>query len=291
MIRELAVEIALRSYPAKLRQERGAEMVSTLLDASGDSRRRFAREWFDLLREGFRARALQTASAGAGRLIADGFCLCAILLMSVDLIILVIWRTGHFQHDPLVALWSIGLLAAALALALVGHDRLAGGLGLIWLVTRFPAVLHEEFWQPGSPGKATADHVLLVLYQSALPFACFAVLLLAPRRQAVDLRRLAWLALPVLLIVQDSPQQHGQGVTLAFLVQALALLLVVLFAAIMLPTDPRLAIALTLPLLGMLDTLGGETPTLLLLGVTAVVFGTTFTRNRTLRRRLRESPA
>jgi hypothetical protein len=50
-------------------------MVGTLIDASAGSATRFAREIFDLVRLGMRARAAQTASVGARRLTADGFCL------------------------------------------------------------------------------------------------------------------------------------------------------------------------------------------------------------------------
>ena len=191
MTRERLAVVALQAYPAAGRAERGEEMLATLLDASAGSRRRFAREVIDLARLGLRARATQTATAGAGRLVADGVCLAGVWLMTVDLVTLVSWRYRG-MHGPLLGWPSIALLAAALALALIGADRLAGAGALVWTALRLPELL---LYHPGSAGVVV----------EVLPALCFAVMALAPRRRALDLSRLAWLLVPVALVAICGP--------------------------------------------------------------------------------------
>ena len=228
MTRERLAVIALQAYPAAGRAERGEEMLATLLDASAGSRRRFAREVIDLARLGLRARATQTATAGAGRLVADGVCLAGVWLMTVDVVTLVSWRYRG-MHGPLLGWPSIALLAAALALALIGADRLAGAGALVWTALRLPELLP---YHPGSAGVAV----------EVLPALCFAVMALAPRRRALDLSRLAWLLVPVALVAICGPSKDEQNPLLLATV-ALCAFLAMLFALAMLPTDPRMAIA------------------------------------------------
>ena len=71
------------------------------------------------------------------------------------------------------------LLVAALALALVGRDRLAGAGALAWTALRLPSLWDHH------PG-------IVNLAPEVLPVVCFCVTLLAPRRRAADLR-LGWL--------------------------------------------------------------------------------------------------
>ena len=91
------------------------------------------------------------------------------------------------MRDPLLSSPSLALLAAVLALALVGYDRLAGAGALVWTALRLPAL-----WD---------HHAGIVnLAPEVLPVICFCVLVLAPRRRAPDLRRLAWLLVPATLV-------------------------------------------------------------------------------------------
>ena len=84
MTRRRIADLALLSHPSDARAARGEEMLATLHDVSAGSRRGFAREIADLVRLGLRARGSQTASAGARRIVADGLCLAAVWLMTLD---------------------------------------------------------------------------------------------------------------------------------------------------------------------------------------------------------------
>ena len=225
---ERIAELALLSYPAAARAARGDEMLATLQDASAGSRRQFVREIADLVRLGLRARGSQTASAGARRIVADGLCLAAVWLMTLDVSTLLSQR-ARGMHDPLLSAPSIALLAAVLALALIGYDRLAGAGALVWTALRLPAL-----WD---------HHAGLVnLAPEVLPIVCFCVLVLAPRRRAADPRRLAWLLVPATLVAAAGPPP-GEASPLLVAGVLLAALLVAAAAVALLPTDPRLAIA------------------------------------------------
>jgi hypothetical protein len=232
MTRADAARIALLAYPSPARAARGGEMVATLLDVSAGSRRRFVAELIDLARAGLRDRAALTARAGAPRLVADGLCLAAVWVATLDLVTLLAQR-ARGMHGPLLVWPSIALLAAALALALIGLDRLAGAAGLLWSALRLPELLHLH---PGLAGLAP----------EVLPLVCFTVLLLAPRRRSPDLERLAWLLVPVGLLTLFGPGIGNSPILMGAVL--LGVLLVVAFAVALLPTDPRLAIAGAVPL-------------------------------------------
>jgi hypothetical protein len=228
MRRERLARLALRAYPSAEDAARADEMLATLLDASAGSRRRFLREVGDVVRLGLHARATNTASAGAPRLVADGFCLAGVWLMALDLTALLSWRYRGL-HDPLLGWPSIALSAAVLALALIRLDRLAGAGALGWTALRLPALLHHH---PGIAGLAA----------EALPTLCFAVMVVAPRRRALALSGLAWLVVPVVLVATCGPP-GGERNPLLLGAVVLAVTLVFAFALAMLPTDPRMAIA------------------------------------------------
>ena len=228
MSRERIAGLALLSYPAAARDARGEEMLATLHDVSAGSGRDFAREIANLVRLGLRARGSQTASAGARRIVADGLCLAAVWLMTLDVSTLLSQR-ARGMHDPLLSAPSIALLAGVLALALIGYDRLAGAGALVWTALRLPAL-----WD---------HHAGLVnLAPEVLPIVCFCVLVLAPRRRAADPRRLAWLLVPATLVAAAGPPP-GEASPLLVAGVLLAALLVAAAAVALLPTDPRLAIA------------------------------------------------
>ena len=166
MSRERIAGLALLSYPAAAREARGEEMLATLYDVSAGSRLGFAREIVDLARLGLRMRAISTASVGARRLIADGLCLAAAWLMTLDVSTLVTQR-ARGMHDPLLAPAPLALLVAALALALIGRDRLAGAAALAWTALRLPSLWDHH------PG-------IVNLAPELLPILCFCVMAARP---------------------------------------------------------------------------------------------------------------
>ena len=266
--------LALLSYPAAARAARGDEMLATLLDASAGSRRRFVREIADLVRLGLRARGSQTASAGARRVVADGLCLAAAWFMTLDVSTLLSQR-ARGMHDPLLSSTSIALLAAILALALIGHDRVAGAGALVWTALRIPAL-----W----------DHHagIIDLAPEVLPIICFCVMVLIPRRRAPDPRRLAWLLVPATLVATAGPpRDEASPLLLACLL--LAAILVMVVALAMLTTDPRLAIAgaVLLSNLGIAVVAVNHDTSLvprLFVAAAPVVLAVAITRTRRLRR-------
>lgn len=128
MTRDTLVRAVLRMYPQTVREANGDEMLATLLDSSDGSTRAFIRELFELLRAGLRSRSRASADVRLGRLVADGLCLAAVLWMAISICTLL-----RFQSPR----WQFWLLAAAVSLALVGYDRIAGVVALseIALVT------------------------------------------------------------------------------------------------------------------------------------------------------------
>jgi hypothetical protein len=273
MIRERVAGLALCAYPSVPRAARGEEMLGTLLDASASSRTRFVREIVDLVRRGLRTRATQTASAGARRLVADGLCLAATWVMTLDLSTLLSQR-ARGMHDSLLAPASIALLAAILAIALIGYDRLAGAGALAWTASRIPALWDHH------PG-------IINLIPEILPLICFCAMVLAPRHRSPDLRRLAWLLVPATLVLTLGPPSDEQSPLLLAYV-ALAAISVAVFALAILPTDPRVAIAgaVSVSNLGLaVAAINHDTsvPACLFLAAAPVVLIGAITRTRRLR--------
>ena len=227
-MRERLTRAALRAFPPAIRSARGHEMLGTLLDASATSHTRFAFEIVALVRSGLRMRATQTAQAGAWRLVADGFCLAAVWLLTLFLAA----DVGNRIRGPLPGFpwglfspWSLALLGAALALALIGYDRLAGATALLFTAS--------VFGDPAGYDLTGADRIPLLV-----PLICFGVLLVAPRRRRPDPRRLAWLAVAAGFAIAASRTDDT--------IAAVALLALILFvppALALLRTDPRPAIA------------------------------------------------
>jgi hypothetical protein len=114
--RDRIVRAVLRVYPETVRRAHGHEMLATLLDSSDGSTRAFIGELFDLLRAGLRSRSRVTADARLRRLIADGFCLAAVLWVAIGV-------CTRFRFES--TRWQFWLLAVALCLALAGYDRIA----------------------------------------------------------------------------------------------------------------------------------------------------------------------
>ena len=235
MIRERLARIALQAFLPEVRAARGEEMLGTLLDTSASSRVRFAHEIVDLVRVGLRGRALATARAGARRVVADGVCLAAVwfltLFLSSDLGVRIQGGEPGYPDDPITPV-SLALLGVALALALVGYDRIAGAVALCFAAS---VVVHT-----GGVGLTNGSRGPLLVAT-----LCFCVLVLAPRRRRPDPHRLAWLGLAGTLSVVSSASDDPTATVLL-----LGLILLVPPALALLPTDPRLAIACAVPATG-----------------------------------------
>ncbi|MFL5843042.1 MAG: hypothetical protein ACJ762_00015 [Solirubrobacteraceae bacterium] len=227
----LTARAALHAFPANLRVVHGEEMLDTFRDVSS-TRGRYVRELIGLVQSGMRARGSQTARAGARRLIADGVCLGAVWVLTLFLSS----ELGNRIRgvDPLgpwhpLSYWSLALLGAALALALIGYDRLAGATALLFVAT----LLANPEWRDMSISRR---ELMLI------PVLCFVTMGLAPRLRKPDRRRLAWLALTGALAVASSTSDDP---TAAILI--LALLVLLPFSLAMLRSDPRFAIACAVP--------------------------------------------
>lgn len=194
--------------------------------------------------------------------------------MTLDVSTLLAQR-ARGMDDPLLSRPSIALLAAVLAIALIGHERLAGSGALVWTALRIPAL-----WD---------HHAGMVnLAPEVLPVICFCVLVLIPRRRAPDPRRLAWLLVPATLVATAGPPP-GEASPVLLAAVLFAALLVVVAAVALLPTDPRLAIAgaVSVSNLGIAVVVINHDSTLvprLFVVAAPIVLALAITRTRRLRR-------
>jgi hypothetical protein len=275
MKRERVARVALRAFPSSVRAAQGEEMLGTLLDVSATSRTRFAVELGGLVRSGMQARAAHGARAGARRVVADGVCLAGVWLLTLylasDLGERIRGGIPGYPSDRFSP-WSLALVGTALALALLGYDRLAGAAALLFVAS----LVADPAWQDLT---ASRREMMLV------PVLCFGVLLLAPRRRKRDTRRLAWLALTAALAIGSSRSDDPAAAILIF-----AVLVLVPLALVLLRTDPRLAIACALPAtsfgIHMAQDRGGPGVLGLVFLVAApLILTIAVTRNRRLRAR------
>jgi hypothetical protein len=239
VIRERIGQAVLRAYPPAVRQTRGLEMLGMLLDAGEQSSRAFVRESGSLVLGGLRERGAITARAGTRRLIADSCCQ-AVLIWLVLLMISVMGRdviVGPRQRLFLVEV----VLAAILACALVGYERIAAASGLaaiIAVVASGPLGLHGQ---------------MMWLANGLVPIACLLVMARAPRQRPRDARRLLWLV-PVCALA--ALQTHVP----IRLPEVLALMSV--GGLLRLLHDPRLAIACALVWIPVLSSHASAGPSL-----------------------------
>ncbi len=269
MNRERLGAAVLRAYPAETREARGTEMLSTLLDSTADSSSRFAREAFDLLRLGLRSRATRIAGGGARRLIADGACVAGAFFAAQDLA-----TALHSRGVPhaLYSWASMAVLAVILTSALLGHDRVAGAVALVWLGLRLSGVM--------------AGIDVTAYPATLLPLICFGVMTAIPRSGSS--RTLlsnsygnGWLVVLVVLVVLAG--------AFGGLFAALALAAATIFATIagvLLTTDPRPAIAVALVAANVgITHAGSDRPALTILTLLAaapLVLTVTIARTRHL---------
>jgi hypothetical protein len=123
---ERLIGLALRAYPREVRERSANEMLGTTLDISGGSRLLLARESLALLRGGLRVRARATAEVGVRRLLADACVQAATLWVLVSLASTLRLVIPLDVHPSFGEVGYVVLVALAIALALLGYDRLAG---------------------------------------------------------------------------------------------------------------------------------------------------------------------
>jgi len=119
---------AARCYPPATRTARGAEMLDTLLDSSGDRGGVFVWNLASLVAAGLGERARASARLSAGRTIAEAAKLTSVLYACLWLtagLAALIERHGWHDGSP-VSLSVFGLLIVLLAWS-QGRQRLAGG--------------------------------------------------------------------------------------------------------------------------------------------------------------------
>ncbi len=182
MICERIGQAALRAYPPAARQTRGLEMLGMLLDAGEQSNWAFVRESGSLVLGGLRERGAIAARAGTRRLIADS-CSQAVLIF------LMLWLIRALSTEAIAGpsrqlMIQAVVLAAILACALVGYERIAAVSGLAALVA----------YGPLGP---RIQPVLLAMLLVAI--GCLLVMVCGSRKRPRDPRRLLWL-LPVCVL-------------------------------------------------------------------------------------------
>jgi hypothetical protein len=233
--------LALRAYPPGFRSARGEEMLGTLLDAGDDSTGAFVRGFASLVVGGLRERVRENARIGAGRLIADAFCLAGVLW---SLMSFLSWRPTPLGYAQFWSLATVVLLAAVLVFALMGRDRLGGLCGVV-------LAGHIGVRAFGHPGPQFFEIEFFLDYWLG-PLVCFTVMVLRPRIRPRDPRKLLRL-IPGAMVAAFFLIPHLGGVARAtpesslFVIPGLALELGLLLGMpilgiFLLPIDPRVAI-------------------------------------------------
>lgn len=220
MIRERIGQAALRTYPPAARQTRGLEMLGMLLDAGEQSDWVFVRDSGSLVLGGLRERRAIIARAGSRRLIADSC--CKAVLIWLMLLIISRLNTQASAGPSQQLLIQEGTLAAILACALIGYERLAALSGLAAIAALGPFRPHNQ---------------LFLLANVVVPVACLLVMVRAPRARPCDPRRLLWLV-PVSVLAALLAHSHVS------LPETLAVISVA--GLLRLLHDPRLAMACSL---------------------------------------------
>jgi hypothetical protein len=232
VIRERIGQAALRAYPPAVHQARGLEMLGMLLDASEQSSWTFVRESGSLVLGGLRERRAITARAGTRRLLADACCQAVIIFLMLWIISALNTEAIAGPSHQLVV--QAVVLAAILACALIGYERIAAIGGLAALAAYGPLGPHTQ---------------LLPLAELLVPIACLLVMVRAPQRRPRDPRQLLWL-LPVCVVAALHAHAHV-GLPEVLAVMSLGGLL-------RLPHDPRLAIACSLVWITVLSAHAGR---------------------------------
>jgi hypothetical protein len=232
VIRERIGEAALRAYPPAVRQTRGPEMLGMLLDAGERSNLAFVRESGSLVLGGLRERRAMIARARTRRLIADACCQ-AVLIFLMLWLISALNTQGSAGPSRRLLVQEV-VLAAILASALIGYERLAAVGALLTLIA----------YGPFGP-----NIQLLGLARMLVPTGCVVVMAGAPQRRPRDPRQLLWL-LPVCVLAALHAYADVS------LPEALAIMSV--GGLLRLFHDPRLAIACSLVWITVLSADAGR---------------------------------
>jgi hypothetical protein len=243
MRRARIAAVALLAYPRDVRLSSGAEMLDTVLDISNGSAWVLARESLALVRAGLRTRVRLNTQVGAKRLAAD-VCAQAATVWGALSLTSSMWLFMAVRRSPdFTELGYLTLIGVTIAFALLGYDRIAGLCGLGWMVYLFEVLVAED----SNFGRhlqvpALGVHELAVLF---VPFVGYIVMILSPRPRILNPRRVVWLAGAILVVVaMRSHPDVGVGPTDVLLMAILCAGLLVL------PADPRLAIACVIVLAG-----------------------------------------
>jgi hypothetical protein len=220
VIRERIGQAALRAYPPAVRQARGSEMLGMLLDAGEQTSRALVRESGSLVLGGLRERRALAARAGTRRLVADACCQAVLIFLMLWLISAL--NTQGSAGPSRQLLVQEVVLAAILACALFGYERIAAVGGLAAFIAYIPLGQHIQ---------------LVGLARALVPIACLLVMVRAPQRRPRDPRQLLWL-LPICVLA--ALHAHAD----VNLPQVLAVMCV--GGLLRLFHDPRLAIACSL---------------------------------------------
>jgi hypothetical protein len=231
VIRERIGRAALRTYPPAVRQARGLEMLGMLLDAGERSTLAFVRESGSLVLGGLRERRAIIARAGTRRLVADACCQAVLIFLMLWLILAL---STEAIAGPSQQVVQAVVLAAILACALIGYERIAALCGLAALIAYGPLGPHGQ---------------LVSLARVLVPIVCLLVMVCAPQRRSRDPRQLLWL-LP-LCVVAALHAHADVGLPEVLAVMSVGGLLRLFH-------DPRLAIACSLVWITLLSAHAGR---------------------------------
>jgi hypothetical protein len=273
MMRGGLARAALRCYPPATRTARGAEMLDTLLEASGNRHGVFVWNVVSLVAAGLAERARASARLSAGRTIVEAAKLASVLnaclWLTAALVVLIERRGWH--HEIAVLLYVVGLLIVLLAWSR-GRQRLAGVIGLACTVAVALVVT-------GRP-----DLLLRVsIVQPILPALGYLIMAIAPTRERPSTAAVGALAALVVVGVIVGGNTGGFGQLIVLATASIAGLAV--FAV-----HPRLAIAVAIiwtaigiELIPFAST--QHAPWKLLVATAPAVLAATAARARMIRRR------
>ena len=273
MMRGRLARAALRCYPPATRTARGAEMLDTLLEASGDRHGVFVWNVMSLVAAGLGERARASARLSALRTIAEAAKLASIvyacLWLTAGLAVLIERRGWH--HESRVSLYMVVLLIVLLAWS-QGRQRLAGVIGLACTVAVALVVAPRP------------DLLLPVsIVQPIVPAFGYLIMAIAPTRERPSAVALA--ALAALVVVSVIVGANTGGFAQFIVLAAASIAGLAVFAV-----QPRLAIAVAI----IWTAIGIEliafasiqpAPWKLLVATTPAVLAATAARARVIRRR------
>ena len=188
---EWLARLALCAYPRELRESKGPEMLSMMLDIWGDSKASFAREIASLVMCGLRERTVVVARVGTRRIVADSCGIAVAILLGTTAWntasrIDVLFTSGTPAGDLLtLVIW------ATLALLLMGYTRAVGVIGVVLLA---PIITVEML----NKGRGFANEIDPIA-QVGLLLAFCVVMAATPRARERHPAGVLWLV-PILIL-------------------------------------------------------------------------------------------